>query len=96
MNEVEAIEIGREAILTMLKVAAPIMIMALIVGLAIALFQALTSIQEMTLTFVPKIVAILVVLAVASPFMYQSMNTSIGGLPAKPPNRTPVRSIPQS
>ncbi|HIP80011.1 MAG TPA: flagellar biosynthetic protein FliQ, partial [Kiloniellaceae bacterium] len=49
MNGTEAIEIGRETIYVMLKVGAPVMLMALAVGLIIALFQALTSIQEMTL-----------------------------------------------
>ena len=73
MNEVEAIEIGREAILTMLKVAAPIMVMALIVGLAVALFQALTSIQEMTLTFVPKIVVMFLSVLLFLPYILTTL-----------------------
>ena len=73
MNEVEAIEIGREAILTMLKVAAPIMVMALIVGLAVALFQALTSIQEMTLTFVPKIVVMFLSVLIFLPYILTTL-----------------------
>ena len=73
MNEVEAIEIGREAILTMLKVAAPIMVMALIVGLAVALFQALTSIQEMTLTFVPKIVVMFISVLLFLPYIMTTL-----------------------
>ena len=75
MNGTEAIEIGRETIYVMLKVGAPIMLMALIVGLAIALFQALTSIQEMTLTFVPKIIVIFVGVMLLLPFMLTSLTT---------------------
>ena len=69
MNSTEAIEIGRESIIVMLKIGAPIMLLALAVGLAIALFQALTSIQEMTLTFVPKIMAIFATIFVMFPMM---------------------------
>ena len=75
MNGTEAIEIGRETIYVMLKVGAPIMLMALAVGLAIALFQALTSIQEMTLTFVPKIIVIFVGVMMLLPFMLTSLTT---------------------
>src|SRR3546814_18439853 len=52
----------------MLKIGAPVMLLALIVGLAIALFQELTSIQEMTLTFVPKIIVIFVGIMLMLPF----------------------------
>ena len=58
MNEEEVIEITRQALLLALKLGAPVMLIGLVVGLIIALFQALTQIQEMTLTFVPKIIAI--------------------------------------
>lgn len=75
MNGTEAIEIGRETIYVMLKVGAPVMLMALAVGLAIALFQALTSIQEMTLTFVPKIIVIFVGVMMLLPFMLTSLTT---------------------
>ena len=57
----------------MLKVATPIMIVGMIVGLAISLFQALTSIQEMTLTFVPKILVVFASLLVLLPFMFDVM-----------------------
>src|SRR3546814_13529879 len=75
MNGTEAIEIGRETIVVMLKIGAPVMLLALIVGLAIALFQALTSIQEMTLTFVPKIIVIFVDIMLMLPFMLSSLTT---------------------
>lgn len=58
MDDVELIEIARQAILLTLKIGTPVMIVGLLVGVVIALFQALTQIQEMTLTFVPKIIAI--------------------------------------
>ena len=58
MNQTEAIEIGREAIMVVLTMSVPIMAVALFVGLIIALFQALTQLQEMTLVFVPKIVVV--------------------------------------
>jgi len=69
MNEVAVVEIGAEALFVIIKVAGPIMMAGLIVGLIIALFQALTSIQEMTLTFVPKIIIIFVSIVVFMPFM---------------------------
>ena len=80
MNGTEAIEVGRETILVMLKIGAPVMLLALAVGLAIALFQALTSIQEMTLTFVPKIIVIFVGIMLMLPFMLSSLTTFSQGL----------------
>lgn len=61
--------IGREAMMTLLWVSAPTMVVALLVGLVIALIQALTSIQEVTLTFVPKIIIVFAVLLLTMPFM---------------------------
>ena len=66
-------DFAREAVFTMLKVATPIMMVGLIVGLAISLFQALTSIQEMTLTFVPKILVVFTSLLVLLPYMLDIM-----------------------
>ena len=74
MNELDVIELGREAIVTLLKISAPIMGMALVVGLIIALFQALTSIQEMTLTFVPKILVIIVSVMLFLPYMLSTLS----------------------
>ncbi len=73
MNEAQVLDFARDAIFTTLKVASPIMLVGLIVGLAIALFQALTSIQEMTLTFVPKILVVFASLLVLMPFMFGIM-----------------------
>lgn len=80
MNGTEAIEVGRETIFVMLKIGAPVMLLALAVGLAIALFQALTSIQEMTLTFVPKIIVIFLGIMLMLPFMLSSLTTFSQGL----------------
>jgi len=60
VNEVSVLEVGREAMWVTLIIAGPIMAAGMVVGLIIALFQALTTLQEMTLTFVPKIVVIFV------------------------------------
>ena len=65
--------VGREALMTLLMVAAPAMLVALIVGLLIGLLQALTSIQEVTLTFVPKIILVFVVILLAMPFMASAL-----------------------
>lgn len=59
MNEQEVIETAQQALLIAIEVGAPILIIGLIVGVAIALVQALTQVQEITLVFVPKILAIL-------------------------------------
>jgi flagellar biosynthetic protein FliQ len=60
---------------TVLVAAAPVMLVALVVGLAISFFQALTQVQEMTLTFVPKIIAIVLALGVSLPFMFSTLRT---------------------
>ncbi len=73
MNEVAVLEVGRGAMWVVLKTSAPLLAAALLVGLAIAIFQALTSIQEMTLTFVPKIVTVFVSMVVFLPFMMRTV-----------------------
>jgi len=70
MNEADTYTLLSDTFLAVLYASAPIMAIAMIVGLFVAFFQALTQIQEMTLTFVPKIVAIFVGLLVFSPFIY--------------------------
>ena len=69
MNPVDVLDIGREEVYVLLKVTSPIMLVAMGVGLIIALFQALTQIQEMTLTFVPKIIATFLCLILVLPFI---------------------------
>lgn len=58
MNQNELIDIAREAIMLVMQISMPVMVVGLIVGVSIALIQALTQIQEITLVFVPKILAI--------------------------------------
>ena len=69
MNRTDVLDIGREALTVILMTAGPIMGAGLLIGVAIALFQALTTIQEMTLTFVPKIIAIFLALLFFMPMM---------------------------
>ncbi len=69
MNEAEALEIIHRAILTIVIVSGPLVGAAMVVGVIVALLQALTQVQEMTLTFVPKIIAMIGVLGLAAPFI---------------------------
>lgn len=73
MGEGDIHQILSEALWTVLVAPAPVLVAALGVGLGIALFQALTSVQDMTLTFVPKVAAIVVVLGFSLPFIYSSL-----------------------
>lgn len=73
MTGAEVLDVAREGIWVLIIVSAPLMIAGLVVGVVIALFQALTQIQEMTLVFVPKIIAIFVTMLVALPFMGATM-----------------------
>lgn len=66
-------DVLREALRIAVVISAPVLIVALVTGVSIGLFQALTSIQEMTLTFVPKLVAMLAVFWVSMSFMTQSL-----------------------
>tara|TARA_B100000965_G_scaffold214780_1_gene179573 strand:+ start:889 stop:1152 length:264 start_codon:yes stop_codon:yes gene_type:complete len=75
MSEVDVIDVGRNALWVVIKVAGPIMFLGLISGLIIALFQALTTIQEMTLTFVPKIIVIFLAIVVLLPFMITTVTS---------------------
>ena len=83
MNEAQALDFMRDAIMTLLKVTTPIMLVGLVVGLIISLFQALTSIQEMTLTFVPKILIVFFSLVVLLPFMLDTMRGFMEGVADK-------------
>lgn len=73
MSGAITLDIARDGIWTLILISAPMMIVGLVVGVIIALFQALTQIQEMTLVFVPKIIAIFVTMLVALPFMGATM-----------------------
>ncbi len=80
MNVTDVLEVSREAVIVMLKVGGPVLAMALAVGLLVSLFQALTQIQEMTLSFVPKILVIFVSLLVLLPYMLGTLVTFGEGL----------------
>ena len=69
MTPTAVIELGRQAVEVTLLVSAPLFIAALVTGLVISIFQAATQINEMTLSFVPKLVAIFVTLVLAGPWM---------------------------
>jgi flagellar biosynthetic protein FliQ len=63
------INLGREALLTVLLVSAPMLVLGMLVGLIISIFQATTQIHEQTLAFVPKIVAVLIAMVAFGPWM---------------------------
>jgi flagellar biosynthetic protein FliQ len=65
--------IGRQAVETILLLAAPMLLAGLVVGLLISIFQAATQINEQTMTFIPKIVAVFVTLLILAPWMIQVM-----------------------
>ena len=69
MNGADALDIAQAAIWTVVVASGPAVLAAMIVGVAIAFIQALTQVQEMTLTFVPKILAIFVTIAISAPFI---------------------------
>lgn len=73
MDEAVLLEVGRDAVIVALKLGAPLMLIALLIGLIISLFQALTQIQEVTLTFVPKIIVVFVSMLLLAPFMLHTL-----------------------
>jgi len=73
MTGPEVLDIARDGIITLLKVASPMMLVGLAVGVVISLLQALTQIQEQTLAFVPKIILMFVALILMLPFMSDAL-----------------------
>jgi flagellar biosynthetic protein FliQ len=69
MTGPEVLDVARDSIMTLVLVSSPLMLIGLVVGVVISLFQALTQIQEMTLVFVPKILAMFLAMLVTLPFM---------------------------
>lgn len=80
MEAVDIVNVTREAIWVLILVGAPMMITGLVVGLGVSFVQALTQIQETTLTFVPKLFAMLFVMALALPYMLQKLEDFGAGL----------------
>ena len=68
-----ALEMGTDMLIVMLKIAAPILLVGMVVGLAISIFQSVTSIQDQTLTFVPKIAVMVIVAALLIPWIAQRL-----------------------
>src|ERR1700755_878891 len=83
MTGPEVAHVARDAIRTLVLVSSPLMIVGLVVGVVISLFQALTQIQEMTLVFVPKILAIFVAMLLALPFMADVLHGHMTRLAAR-------------
>ena len=73
MNELVIMTIVKKALITGVTVGGPILIISLVVGLIISIFQATTQIQEQTLTFVPKLIAIILVLVLGGPWMLNKL-----------------------
>jgi flagellar biosynthetic protein FliQ len=73
MTPQQVLDTGQQGLMLMLMVSAPILIVVLLVGLLVSVFQAATQLNEATLSFVPKIVAVLGVLALAGPWMLQTL-----------------------
>jgi flagellar biosynthetic protein FliQ len=69
MTQDQVVSLVVDAMAVALKIALPVLLVALVVGLAVSIFQAVTQIQEQTLTFIPKVVAMAVVVVVAGPWM---------------------------
>lgn len=87
MNAQMVLTMGQDALLTLLMVAAPILGIVLVVGLVISLFQAITQINEATLTFIPKLIGAMLALAIAGPWMLSMLVDFI---------RRTIESIPGS
>lgn len=73
MNQDQVIKLAMDALMLTLKVGLPLLLASLVVGLIVSVFQAVTQIQEMTLSFIPKILAVAVVLIVAGPWMLDQL-----------------------
>lgn len=75
MNEDMVLTLGLEALKTALYLSAPILLVAMLVGIAVSMLQAITQINEATLTFIPKIVAIAIVIVITGPWMLELLTT---------------------
>jgi flagellar biosynthetic protein FliQ len=73
MNELIIIDMAREALKTALYVAAPALVVSMVVGLSVSVFQVVTSLQDQTVAFVPKVMAVMLVVVVSFPWMMRVM-----------------------
>lgn len=83
MTPADILDVARDGILTVILVSAPLMVVGLVVGVGVSLFQALTQIQEQTLVFVPKILAIFATMLLTLPFMGDLMAGCMARVMAK-------------
>lgn len=83
MNGPEVLDVARDGLWTILKVGGPLMAVTLVVGVVVSLIQALTQIQEMTLVFVPKILALFAAMLLALPFMGDALAGHMGRIAQK-------------
>ena len=85
MNQDTVINLATQAMMLALKIAGPVLLLGLIIGLLVSIFQAVTSIQEQSLSFIPKILAIAAVLVIAGPWMLNQVisytNDLYSGIP---------------
>jgi flagellar biosynthesis protein FliQ len=86
MNPQDAIDLSREAVNIALVIGAPVLVTGLVVGLAVGLLQAVTQIQEQTVSFLPKLVAMVVVMSLTLPWLIQQMVQYSHDLIANIPN----------
>lgn len=75
MTEELVVKLGQDALYTTAMLAAPLLLSTLVVGLAVSIFQALTQINEATLTFIPKMIIVALVFALAGPWMMDVLST---------------------
>jgi flagellar biosynthetic protein FliQ len=73
MTEGQVLEVGRQALWVLVQIALPVLIFGMVAGVLVSLFQAVTQIQEVTLTFVPKMVAVAVAIVIFGPWMLATM-----------------------
>jgi flagellar biosynthetic protein FliQ len=86
MHELQAMDLARHSILIAMELSMPILLLSLVVGVIVSLFQAVTQIQEQTLTFVPKIIVLVVALVVLGPWMLHTIVGFTSGLFASLPH----------
>jgi len=85
MHELQAMDLARHSILIAMQLSMPILLLSLVVGVVVSLFQAVTQIQEQTLTFVPKIIVLVIALVVLGPWMLHTIVGFTAGLFASLP-----------
>lgn len=83
MNAADATDLARETVVVALKLGAPVMLLSVAVGLVISFLQALTQLQEQTLTFVPKMLVVMVSLLVLLPFMLTTLSNFMESIVAR-------------